>query len=195
MRDWFAGMALQGMLSSIASSEMAYKIADAMLAGAGEVKVLLLPNCTHRSTCRACDSSDLAKVFDLGSQPPANAFLRPDQFDSEKRYPLALYFCRGCSLVQLLDVVRPDILFNEEYKYAAKASQPLVDHFKAYAEKEILPRVGSQAVALGNLVVDIGGNDGLLLSFVYGARVINVDPAASGDEVPSICEPFTEIIS
>ena len=85
----------------------------------------IAPNCVHRTTCRACDSSDLAEIFDLGSQPPANALLRADQFASEKRYPLALYFCRGCSLVQLLRiVVRPDILFNQEYKYAAKGFQP-----------------------------------------------------------------------
>ena len=145
---------------------------------------------THRTTCRACGGSDLAEVLNLGEQPLANAFLRPNQFADEKRYPLVLYFCRGCSLVQLLDVVRPDILFNKNYVYSNKTIPALHEHFRDYAEKEILPHVGSR-----DLVVDIGGNDGLLLSFLKDrARVLNVDPAAGPDTV-RCCQPFTEALA
>ncbi|MCX6787409.1 MAG: class I SAM-dependent methyltransferase [Candidatus Kaiserbacteria bacterium] len=128
----------------------------------------------HRTTCRVCGGTDLVKVLDLGSTPPANAYVRMEDLGKpEKSFPLALYFCRTCSLAQLLDVVNPEILFKN-YHFLTSASFPSVEHFKRYAEEIVLPLISSP----NDLVVDIGGNDGVLLSFVKDhARVLNVDPA------------------
>ena len=128
----------------------------------------------HKTTCRVCEGADLVKVLDLGSTPPANAYLKKEDLDKpEKSYPLALYFCRTCSLAQLLDVVNPEILFKD-YHFLTGASAPSVEHFKKYAEEVIKPLISSK----DDLVIDIGGNDGGLLSFVKDyARVLNVDPA------------------
>ena len=128
----------------------------------------------HKTTCRVCEGADLVKVLDLGSTPPANAYLKKEDLDKpEKSYPLALYFCRTCSLAQLLDVVNPEILFKD-YHFLTGASAPSVEHFKKYAEEVIKPLISSK----DDLVIDIGGNDGVLLSFVKDyARVLNVDPA------------------
>lgn len=128
----------------------------------------------HKTTCRVCEGTDLVKVLDLGSTPPANAYLKEEDLEKpEKSFPLVLYFCRTCSLAQLLDVVNPEILFKD-YHFLTGASSPSVEHFKQYAQEAILPLITSP----DDLVIDIGGNDGVLLSFVKdSARVLNVDPA------------------
>ncbi|MDO8408331.1 MAG: class I SAM-dependent methyltransferase [bacterium] len=136
----------------------------------------------RKTTCRVCEGVDLVQVLDLGSMPPANAYLREDDLEKpERSFPLVLYYCRTCSLAQLLDVVAPEILFKD-YHYMTGASSPTVDHFRRYAREAILPRISSPE----DLVIDIGGNDGLLLSFVRdSARVLNVDPA---DNLAAISE-------
>ncbi len=128
----------------------------------------------HKTTCRVCEGSDLVKVLDLGFTPPANAYLTEDNLGKpEKSFPLVLYYCRTCSLAQLLDVVAPEILFKD-YHFLTGASFPSIAHFKKYAENAVRPIITSPE----DLVIDIGGNDGVLLSFVKEfARVLNVDPA------------------
>ena len=128
----------------------------------------------HKTTCRVCLGTDLVKILDLGSTPPANAYLSKEELSKpEKSFPLVLYFCRTCSLVQLLDVVDPEILFKS-YHFLTSASMPSIAHFKEYAEKAIIPLITSSK----DLVIDIGGNDGVLLEFIKDkARVLNVDPA------------------
>lgn len=128
----------------------------------------------RRTTCRACGHRHLTQVLDLGEMPPANAFVRPDEADGEVSYPLTLAFCESCSLLQVPDVVAPEILFKD-YKYVTGSAAPMADHFGRYAETAVLPLVAGD-----DLVVDVGGNDGTLLSFVkdHVAKVLNVDPAA-----------------
>jgi hypothetical protein len=128
----------------------------------------------RRTTCRACGHKHLTQVLDLGEMPPANAFVRPDEADGEVSYPLTLAFCESCSLLQVPDVVAPEILFKD-YKYVTGSAAPMTDHFRRYAETAVLP-----LVAKDDLVVDVGGNDGTLLSFVkdHCGKVLNVDPAA-----------------
>lgn len=128
----------------------------------------------HNTACRICGGTDLSLVLDLGFTPPANAYLRKENLDApEPIFPLAIYFCKKCTLVQVLDVVKPEILFKN-YHYVTGASSPTIAHFKKYAEDAIRPFLASK----DDLVVDIGGNDGLLLSFVKDeSRVLNVDPA------------------
>lgn len=132
------------------------------------------PSYRHNTTCRICGGTDLVQVLDLGSMPPANAYVKKENLGKpEPAFPLVLYFCRTCSLAQLLDVVHQDILFKD-YHFLTSASAPSVTHFKQYAEEAIRPYITSP----NDLVIDIGGNDGVLLSFVKDyARVLNVDPA------------------
>lgn len=127
-----------------------------------------------RSDCRVCGGQDLIPLLDLGDSPPANAYLRRGQLqEPEREYPLGIHMCRDCSLVQLLTVVDPTILFKD-YHFMTGASQPSVAHFAEYAESVVAPFLRSPA----DLVIDVGGNDGVLLSFLTGrARVLNVDPA------------------
>ena len=50
--------------------------------------------------CRICSSKNLESVLDLGIQPPANSFLKKVS-SSEKKFPLRLFFCKDCFLLQL----------------------------------------------------------------------------------------------
>lgn len=152
------------------------------------------PAYQHNTACRICGSTDLVKVLDLGSMPPANAYVKKEDLKKpEQSFPLVLYFCRTCSLAQLLDVVHQDILFKD-YHFLTSASAPSVEHFRRYAGEVIRPLISSP----DELVIDIGGNDGVLLSFVKDyARVLNVDPAdnlaplSEGNGVPFYPAFFT----
>lgn len=107
--------------------------------------------------CRLCGGSQFHNWLDLGNQPLANALLSsPDQ--EEKRYPLNVCYCLNCSLVQLDHVVDPKELFTE-YLYRSSTSEVFRSHFVHLAEKE----ANLDNVKKGDLVVDIGSNDGILL--------------------------------
>jgi D-mycarose 3-C-methyltransferase len=104
--------------------------------------------------------------------PLANAF-HENKDENLVEYPLKVYFCRSCSSVQLLDIVDPELVFRK-YEYLTSASKPLSNHFvemgKSLADKFITSKK--------DLVVEIGGNDGVLLDAIKDrCRVLNVDPA------------------
>lgn len=129
----------------------------------------------RRDCCRLCGGDRLLKVLSLAPSPPANAFVPSSALGREQaRIPLDVWFCEGCTHLQLLDVVDPALLF-EHYVYASGTSRVFVSHFESYAS-EVLDRFG---VAAGELVVDIGSNDGTLLRFFQrsGHRTLGVDPA------------------
>jgi len=114
-------------------------------------------------------------VFSLTPTPPANAFVAGDQLDQvQPVYPLDLFFCEGCSHLQLLDVVDPAELFRN-YVYVSGTSASFVKHFENYAQFS----VDRFALSESNLVVDIGSNDGTLLKKFEqkGVNVLGIDPA------------------
>jgi novobiocin biosynthesis protein NovU/D-mycarose 3-C-methyltransferase len=128
-----------------------------------------------RETCRACGGRDLTLVLSLGRQPLANAFLRSiEEAADEPSFPLDVYLCPTCSLVQLLDVIDPGVLFRH-YLYVTGTSSTIADHNRRYAE-----RVG-ELMGLGadDLVVEAASNDGSLLRCfqALGVRTLGVEPA------------------
>ncbi len=131
-------------------------------------------NIIHKTQCRICAGSDLIKVLDLGKMPLANAFLEEGALSkTEEKFPLVVYFCKNCALLQLLDVVNPEILFRH-YDYCTSASKPLADHFRQSGEQLAARFVKSP----GDLVVEIGGNDGVLLAAIKDkCRALNIEPA------------------
>jgi len=130
-----------------------------------------------RGSCRACGSPQLSRFLELGPQPLANAFLRDaSEFAAERRYPLDVYFCEGCSLVQLLDVIDPEVLFRD-YIYVTGTSTTIAEHNRRYAQT-VVERV---PVRPHDLVVEVASNDGSLLRCFqpYGVRTVGVEPAAN----------------
>ncbi|MDO8743331.1 MAG: hypothetical protein Q7J30_02140, partial [Candidatus Azambacteria bacterium] len=128
----------------------------------------------HRTNCRICQSANLVKILDLGEMPLANAFLRKEDLNKpELKFPLVVYFCHDCGLLQLLDVVDPEILFRHYY-YLTSTSQPLAEHFQ-----ELGKNLADRFIESKNdLVMEIGGNDAVLLDSIKNrCRVLNIEPA------------------
>jgi SAM-dependent methyltransferase len=129
----------------------------------------------RRESCRLCGGADLTLVLSLIPTPPANAFVAKSALNEpQKTFPLDLFFCESCTHVQLLDIVDPSVLFAD-YVYVSGTSPVFVEHFKNYAA-DILNRFQAPA---DSLVVDIGSNDGTLLSIFKdaGMTVLGIDPA------------------
>ncbi len=133
-----------------------------------------------RSTCRICGSKSLLPFLDLGSTPLANALINKDSLNKKEMFfPLSVSFCNDCSLVQVPNVVNPEILFSDYY-FITSASSPSVDHFQEYAKNIRNKFIDSPK----DLMVDIGGNDGTLLNELKNdARVLNVEPATNISEI------------
>ena len=129
-----------------------------------------------KNECRICSSNNLELILDLGEQPPSNAFIKKEDLEKpEDKFPLRLYLCKECYLLQLLDIVDKEILFKE-YLYLTSASKPSVNHFKKYAYdvyEEFLKQ------SKNPLVIEIGSNDGTLLKEFkkLGVTVLGIEPA------------------
>ena len=129
-----------------------------------------------RKSCRICDEESLTKAMSLTPTPPGNDFLTKDELGrDEPVYPLDLYFCEECHHIQLGHVVDPKVLYQKNYSYVSATSSHFVNHLKSYAE-DMVERFSLEA---GDLVADIGSNDGTCLSFFKekGMNVVGVDPA------------------
>jgi hypothetical protein len=130
-----------------------------------------------RILCRACQNNRLRPFLSLGPTPLANSFLRsPDEFANELCFPLDVYFCETCSLVQLLDVIDPEILFRN-YIYVTGTSDTMAAHNRQYAGTIVeFLRLGAD-----DLVVEVASNDGSLLTCFkqYGVRTLGIEPATN----------------
>jgi hypothetical protein len=130
-----------------------------------------------RTTCRACGGRDLELFLPLGDVALANSFLRsPDEFAAERRFPLDVYVCRACSMVQLLDVIDPEALFRN-YLYVTGTSDTIAAHNRGYA-KAVVELTGATS---RELVVEVASNDGSLLRCfqAHGVRTLGVEPATN----------------
>ncbi len=131
----------------------------------------------RRSDCRSCGSEDLHYFLSLGPTPLANSFLRsPEDFENERTYPLDLCYCDRCSLVQIPDVVDPEVLFRD-YIYVTGTSSTIAQHNVGYARTVVdLLGLGSD-----DLVIEVASNDGSLLQRFqdHGVRTLGVEPATN----------------
>jgi hypothetical protein len=129
----------------------------------------------QRDTCRLCQSKNLEVVLSLEPTPLCDAYVLAKRLkEVQETYPLDLYLCRDCGYVHLTYVVDPENIYTD-YLYVTTSSMGLANHFQMYAE-EVLQRLNPK---VGSLVVDMGSNDGTLLSYFKrkGMRVLGVEPA------------------
>jgi SAM-dependent methyltransferase len=146
-----------------------------------------------------CGSSRLEVVLRCEATPCGDHYVPASRVnEAQPRYPMDVALCLDCALVQLPDVVNPELLYRE-YIYNTSISLGLSEHFDRYAAG-LAEWTGA---AGGSLVVDIGSNDGTLLrSFkARGFKVLGVDPArdqarrANESGVPTENTFFTEDVS
>ena len=128
--------------------------------------------------CRFCDSQ-LSQIFvDLGLSPLCQTQIRPDQLNhGEAYYPLRVFVCGTCFLVQLDEYVSPDVIFSEDYPYFSSYSDSWVKHAKDYVDK----MVTDFGIGKDSFVVEIASNDGYLLQHFLSAGVpcLGIEPAES----------------
>ena len=131
-------------------------------------------------SCQVCGHAPLDYVLSLGYMPPVNQMVPVGQVPRQLPwFPTTLLHCRNCELVQLGLAVDPVIIFPPEYPYTSGTTKLLRDNFAD------LQRESAAMLGLGDqdLVVDIGSNDGTLLSNFQngGQRVLGIEPTDVGD--------------
>lgn len=135
--------------------------------------------------CRHC-STQLSHVFlDLGYAPPSNAYLLAEQLQApEITFPLKLYVCDQCWLVQTEDYTEADALFSRDYAYFSSTSQSWLQHAARYTEMMTRRLNLNQS----SFVVEVASNDGYLLkNFVEsGVPCLGIEPTDSTAEAAEL---------
>jgi hypothetical protein len=128
--------------------------------------------------CQVCDSENLETVMFIGYLPPVNAMpaigTRPAE---QPAYPAEVLRCGKCQLVQIGLIVDPAILFPPTYPYTSGTTKILRENFAELSEEvaRLYPLKPT------DLIVDIGSNDGTLLSnFTKSCRVYGIEPTNAG---------------
>jgi len=125
--------------------------------------------------CRHCGAPLQHPVIDLGHQPPSNAYLRPEDLAlPEITYPLQMFVCTSCWLVQLPAHAAANELFTPDYAYFSSTSSSWCAHAKRFVDAAV------KGLALGpeSLVVELASNDGYLLQYVQqrGIPCLGIEP-------------------
>jgi len=128
-------------------------------------------------TCRFCGAPVRLTFVDLGMSPPCQSFLPAHRIrEMEPFYPLHVFACEECFLVQLEVFVRPEDIFTE-YAYFSAYATSWVEHAREYVE------MIRQRLDLGpdDFVVELASNDGYLLQHFVGSGtpILGIDPAAN----------------
>jgi SAM-dependent methyltransferase len=132
---------------------------------------------TTKSRCRFCDAALEHTFVDLGMSPLCESYVSAQHANEmEAFYPLHVFVCDRCFLVQLDEFVSPQHIFSE-YAYFSSYADSWVEHARRYAELMI----EKFALNTKSLVVEIASNDGYLLQhFVAkGIACIGIEPAAN----------------
>jgi SAM-dependent methyltransferase len=125
--------------------------------------------------CRFCGTELTETFIDLGMSPLCETYLKADQLlDGETFYPLHVFVCSNCFLVQLQEFVSREEIFRE-YAYFSSYSDAWLSHCKSYVEQM------TDELGLGeeSLVVELASNDGYLLQYFVerNVGVLGIEPA------------------
>lgn len=132
--------------------------------------------------CRLC-ANELRHIFlDLGSAPPSNAFLSTEALHAPETYfPLKLFTCEACRLVQVDEVQSHAALFAPDYAYYSSFSRSWLVH----AERYVAEATAKLGLGKNSLVMEIASNDGYLLQYVAGAGIpcVGIEPTSGTAKV------------
>lgn len=130
----------------------------------------------HIEKCQVCNSSKLHLVLDLGHQPLCCSVVTKEKLDEpEVTYPLRMYWCEECSVVQLDYCVDNNILYPpQNYTYKTGITKELVEYLDNMS-KSLVTKYNLKS---DDLVIDVGSNDGTLLRGFknLGVRILGVEP-------------------
>ncbi|MEQ1675567.1 MAG: class I SAM-dependent methyltransferase [Chitinophagaceae bacterium] len=128
--------------------------------------------------CRFCNAEVNHVFIDLINSPASNSFLTKEQLNEpEAFYPLKVFTCGTCFLVQVDEYKKSDAIFNSDYVYFSSYSTSWLQHAKKYTEL-MIERFGFTA---NSLVVEVASNDGYLLQYFAEKKipVLGIEPTAN----------------
>ncbi len=150
-------------------------------------------------SCRFCGSALGRPFLDLGMSPPCESFLPLEHLNRmEPFYPLQVYVCGTCFLVQLEEYMSPENIFRE-YAYFSSYADSWLQHARNYADEA----VGRFGLGAGSFVVEVASNDGYLLQYFLrkGIPVLGIEPAVNVAQtalqkgVPTLTQFFGETLA
>lgn len=125
--------------------------------------------------CRFCQNPLTHQFIDLVNSPPSNSFLKAEQLNEpEIFFPLVVFVCEKCFLVQIDEYKKADEIFSSDYVYFSSFSKSWLEHSQKYVEM-MCARFGYDA---DSQVVEIASNDGYLLQYFQqkGVPVLGIEP-------------------
>lgn len=132
--------------------------------------------------CRFCGQKLSLEFVDLVNAPPSNSYLSPEGLNKlEVFYPLKLYVCKNCLLVQIDEYMKTENIFDNSYAYYSSYSKSWLAHSKKYAH------MMTERFSLNkkSRVIELASNDGYLLQYFkeLGIPVLGVEPTGNTAEV------------
>ena len=132
--------------------------------------------------CRFCTTPLTSEFLDLVNSPASNSFLTKEQLNEpEIFYPLKLFVCDSCRLVQIDEYKKSDDIFDKNYIYFSSFSTSWVEHAKNYVDM-ISSRL---KLNQDSFVIEIAANDGYLLQYVKENNIpcLGIEPTSSTAKV------------
>ncbi|MCL2206464.1 MAG: class I SAM-dependent methyltransferase [Fibromonadales bacterium] len=128
--------------------------------------------------CRHCGKELQHEFIDLYNSPPSNSYLTKAQLNEpETMYPLKLYVCEHCFLVQIDEYKKSSDIFNSEYAYFSSYSSSWLEHAKKYVGM-ITEKLN---LSKDSFAIEIASNDGYLLQYFKEKNIpcLGIEPTAS----------------
>ena len=149
----------------------------------------------HLINCQICNSNKMHLILDLGNQPLCDSLLTKEMLNNpETTFPLRMLWCEECSLAQLDYCVDGNEVYHPDYPYRTGITKELVEYLISMSDSLIQKYNLNQ----NDLVVDLGSNDGTLLSGFkeHGIKIIGVEPTniakiANKKNIETVQEFFT----
>lgn len=132
--------------------------------------------------CRFCSHEVSYKFIELVNAPPSNSYITFSQLNEpEIYYPLNVFVCDQCFLVQIDEYKKSDEIFDEGYAYFSSMSSSWVEHAKNYVDMI----THKQNLNTTSQVIEIGSNDGYLLQFFKSKSIphLGVEPTKSTADI------------
>lgn len=129
-------------------------------------------------TCRLCGGSTFLPVIDFGNAPLVNSLLTKEECGTEKTYPLLVEQCQKCFLVQIVNPIDSRKIYqDQDYLYYTGDMPQNSQYMRAF--NSLVDDIQNTYTKAGDLIVEIGSNDGTILRRLTNRRVLGVDPATN----------------
>lgn len=135
-----------------------------------------------KNLCRHCKNPLTQKFVDLGESPPSNEYIDKCNIEKdEKKFPLQVFVCNNCWLVQTADFTKGEELFKDDYAYLSSTSNSWIEHCKTYTSN-IIKKLSLDS---SSFVVELASNDGYLLQHFQENNIknIGVEPTRGTAEI------------